>query len=152
MVCCVCKLSSAWMFPWWDGRRSNLWGPIWITGSQVPWNKVSCYPSWSVCWSPVLCERIGNMCNLIGGHPYYAQVQGQMGCTGAQWCDLVGYPKKGMSIERITFDIDYWLELMRKLHSYFFAHFIGYVTAEFAPPCPSTVICYSTCNRELLWY
>ena len=57
------------------------------------------------------CERVGNMCKLKRTHAYYAQVQGQMGCTGAQWCDLVVYTKKGMSIERIAFDRGYWVEL-----------------------------------------
>ena len=56
------------------------------------------------------CERIGNMCNLKRGHLYHAQAQGQIGCTGAQWCDFVVYTKKGMSIERIRFDKDFWLE------------------------------------------
>ena len=55
------------------------------------------------------------MCKLKRTHAYYAQVQGQMDCTGAQWCDFVVYTKKGMSIERIAFDRGYWVELQEKL-------------------------------------
>ena len=91
------------------------------------------------------CERIGNMCKLKTTHAYYAQVQGQMGCTGAQWCDFVVYTKKGMSIERIAFDRGYWVELQGKLCHYYFKHFIKYATAEFAPPCTeAVVVCHSS--------
>ena len=42
-------------------------------------------------------------------HKYYAQVQGQMGITGAKWCDFVTYTFKGMVIERIYFDANFCL-------------------------------------------
>ena len=35
-------------------------------------------------------------------HEYYTQVQGQMGVSGASWCDLIVYTKKGTSVERIA--------------------------------------------------
>ncbi|PFX31353.1 hypothetical protein AWC38_SpisGene3816 [Stylophora pistillata] len=34
-------------------------------------------------------------------HKYYKQVQGQMGISGAKWCDFITYTFKGMVIERI---------------------------------------------------
>ena len=52
------------------------------------------------------------------GHTYYAQVQRQMGITGAEWCDFVVFTKKGMSVERIAFDGHYWCDLERKLLLY----------------------------------
>jgi len=30
---------------------------------------------------------------------YYAQVQGQIGVTGAKWCDFITYTSKGIYIE-----------------------------------------------------
>ena len=85
------------------------------------------------------------MCKLKRTHAYYAQVQGQMGCTGAQWCDFLVYTKKGMSIERIAFDRGSWVELQEKLWQYYFTHFIKYVAAEFAPSCTeAVVVCHST--------
>jgi len=85
------------------------------------------------------------MCKLKQNHAYYAQVQGQMGCTKAQRCDFAVYTKKGMSVERITFDRAYWVELQEKLCQYYFAHFIKYAAAEFAPPCTeAVVVCHST--------
>ena len=84
------------------------------------------------------------MCRLKQNHAYYAQVQGQMGCTGVQWCDFVVYTKKGMSIKRI-FDRAYLVELQEKLCQYYFTLFIRYAAAEFAPSCTeAVVVCHST--------
>lgn len=57
------------------------------------------------------CDSIDGKCKLKVAHPYYAQVQGQMGITGADWCDFVIFTKKGMSIEGVPFDPEYWQEL-----------------------------------------
>ena len=32
---------------------------------------------------------------------YYAQVQGQIGVTGAKWCDFITYTSKGIYIEKL---------------------------------------------------
>ena len=76
------------------------------------------------------CENIDGKCKLKVSHPYYAQVQGQMGITGAQWCDFVVFTKKGMSVERIAFDRHYWSDLERKLLLYYYQHFIDFAAAE----------------------
>ena len=49
-----------------------------------------------------------------------------MGITGTKWCDFVMYTKKGMSIERILFDPQYWHELEGKLLLYYYEHFIDF--------------------------
>ena len=56
---------------------------------------------------------------LKESHQYYAQVQGQMGVGGRPWCDFVVYTKKDISIQRITFDENYWNKLLPKLHSFY---------------------------------
>lgn len=76
------------------------------------------------------CENVDGQCKLKITHPYYAQVQGQMGITGAKWCDFVVYTKKGMSIERISFDPQYWHELEGKLLLYYYEHFIHVAIVE----------------------
>ena len=48
---------------------------------------------------------------LKRNHKYYSQVQGLLGVTGARWCDFVVYTSKGMSIECIPFDDQYWKTL-----------------------------------------
>ena len=44
---------------------------------------------------------------LKRSHNYFCQVQGQMAITERMWCDFVIYTEKGMSIERIQFDLDF---------------------------------------------
>ena len=63
------------------------------------------------------CEAVNGHCKLKRNHAYFAQVQGQMGVSGASWCDFIVYTKKGISVERIAFDPAYWAELRQKLAS-----------------------------------
>ena len=46
--------------------------------------------------------------HLRENHPYYAQVQGLMAIGGRTWCDFVLFTTKGISVQRISFNIDYW--------------------------------------------
>ena len=85
------------------------------------------------CQDPnFFCEDINGQCKLKRTHAYFAQVQGQMGVSGASWCDFIVYTKKGISVERIPFDPAYWETLKLKLHTYYFNHFIKTAATEFA--------------------
>lgn len=64
---------------------------------------------------------------LKKGHKCYHQVQGQMGISGAKWCDFVTYTFKGMVIERIYFDSDFFTAMLLKLEQFFFKHFAKYL-------------------------
>ena len=77
------------------------------------------------CEDPTFCcEAVNGHCKLKRNHAYFAQVQDQMGVSGAYWCDFIVYTKKGISVERIAFDPAYWAELRQKLASYYFDNFI----------------------------
>ena len=52
------------------------------------------------------------------------------GITGAKWCDSVVFTKKGLSVERIAFDHQYWHDLERKLLLYYYEHLIDFAAAE----------------------
>ena len=63
------------------------------------------------------CSTPGFFCELDSStgqpklkesHPYFAQVQGQMGLGERLWCDFVVYTQKSISIQRIPFDEAYW--------------------------------------------
>ena len=69
-------------------------------------------------------------CRLKRDHAYYAQVQGQMGVTGAKWCDFIVYTSKGMYVERIAFDPNYWQILRNQLLQYYFEHFIEFAAVD----------------------
>ena len=70
-------------------------------------------------------------CRLKRNNAYYAQVQGQMGITGAKWCDFIVYTSKGLYVERIAFDPVFWQNLRNKLIQYYFEHFVSYAAADF---------------------
>ena len=57
-------------------------------------------------------------------HEYYYQVQGQMALTGAKWCDFIIYTKKGVSVQRICFDEQFWKAQVRLLSSFFLSYFL----------------------------
>jgi len=75
-------------------------------------------------------ENVSGEPKLKSNHKYYSQVQGLMGVTGARWCDLVVYTSKGMSIECIPFDEQYWNTLKGTLKSYYFTHFLAKAARE----------------------
>lgn len=53
-------------------------------------------------------------------HPYYSQVQGQMGVGDRPWCDFVVYTTKGISVQRINFDSNFWeTRLLPKLTDFY---------------------------------
>ena len=62
----------------------------------------------------------GVFVKLKRAHPYYSQIQGQLAMTQRKWCDFVVNTPKGLSIERVPFDRDFWKsELLPKLTSFF---------------------------------
>ncbi len=83
-----------------------------VTPSQACLNKDFC------C---VLTRVDSKEClRLRQDHPYYSQVQGQMAITGRNWCDFVVFTLKGLSIQRIAFDQEFWqTELLPKLTDFF---------------------------------
>ena len=52
-------------------------------------------------------------------HSYYAQVQGQMAIIGRKWCDFFVYTAHGYLIERIYFNEQYWLNILKNLDLFF---------------------------------
>jgi hypothetical protein len=66
------------------------------------------------------CHVVNGTVSLRKNHPYYSQVQGQMGIGMRPWCDFVIYTTKGISIERIKFDSRFWeIELLPKLKEFY---------------------------------
>ena len=77
------------------------------------------------------CDSPGFCCctKMIGGkpsislrkeHPYFSQVQGQMGIGQRPWCDFVVHTTKGTEVQRIKFDEAFWdQELLPKLMEFY---------------------------------
>lgn len=74
------------------------------------------------CSSPEFCCALdeSGQPKLKRSHNYFAQVQGQMAIGQRPWCDFVVYTTKGLIIERIMLDNDYWTNtLLPKLESFY---------------------------------
>ncbi len=53
-------------------------------------------------------------------HRYFARVKGQMAIDGRKCCNFVIYTTKGIAVERIPFDREYWSnQLLPKLISFY---------------------------------
>ena len=98
---------------------------------KCPYTKFNVTPL-DACSDPdFFMEKVDDKhCRLKRDHAYYAQVQGQMGVTGAKWCDFIVYTSKGMYVERIAFDPNYWQTLRNQLLQYYFEHFIKFAAVD----------------------
>ena len=48
---------------------------------------------------------------------YYSQIQGQMAIGERTWCDFVAYTSKGLSVQQIPYDPQYWTDNLPKILS-----------------------------------
>ena len=55
---------------------------------------------------------------------YFYQIQGQMGLTGAKWCDFMVYCDNDYHIERIYFDTNFFDNMKQKLDTFYFTYFL----------------------------
>ena len=70
------------------------------------------------------CSSPGFCCTLEAGadgskyvklkrkHSHFSQMQGQMGSGDRQWCDFVVFTLKGISMERVALDQNFWREIL----------------------------------------
>ena len=116
-----------------ESRNEPARGKFWKASRKCRASLNSNQFTLDACQDPnFFCEAVNGRCKLKKKHAYYTQVQGQMGVSGAKWCDFIVYTKKGISLERIPFDAAYWETLKQKLHTYYFTHFIKIAASEFA--------------------
>ena len=75
------------------------------------------------CNSPGFCctyDPTLNQVSLRKNHSYYCQVQGQMGIGVRPWCDFIIFTNRGISVERIKFNGNFWYnELLPKLADFY---------------------------------
>ena len=69
-------------------------------------------------------RRINGELKLKKSHEYYYQIQGQLGLTGMQWCDLMVLCKDDYHIERIYFDQEFFHSMCTNLNKFYFEFFL----------------------------
>lgn len=101
---------------------SNLQQPFGFLEIKCPYSSRALTPV-EACSTTGFCCSLdatnGNLC-LKENHNYYSQVQGQMAIGERPWCDFVIYTNKGISVQRIAFNEEFWKnKLLPKLLSFF---------------------------------
>ena len=77
--------------------------PFGVVVVKCPYTKFHVSPLEACAEENFCAENVNGKPRLKRGHPFYFQIQGQLGITGASWCDFVIDTNKGMSIEGMTF-------------------------------------------------
>ena len=63
---------------------------------------------------------------LKSNHNYMYQVMGQMAVLDVQWADFVVWTKKGINVQRVHFDEDFWQQnMLHKLKIFYSADFLA---------------------------
>lgn len=56
-------------------------------------------------------SKVNGKLVLKKSHKYYYQIQMQMAICEVKWCDFIIWSPKGMYVERITYDEEFWMPL-----------------------------------------
>ena len=103
---------------------------------KCPYTKFHVSPL-DACSDPAFCmeKTSDNECCLKNSHPYYAQIQGQMGVTGAKLCDLIVYILTIIVYifkEFLLTSATAWSELKDKLYTYYFKNLFSLQLLRYA--------------------
>lgn len=73
-----------------------------------------------------ICEMKENTLVLKQTHPYYFQIQAQMGVTGISKCMLVAFTQKAPRIVavEVPFDVKFWEECVKTVSNFYQNHYI----------------------------
>lgn len=101
---------------------SSLQQPFGFVEIKCPYSSRALTPA-EACSTPGFCctlDTSNGSVVLKETHGYYSQVQGQMAIGERPWCDFVIYTNKGISVQRIPFNEDFWKNtLLPKLISFY---------------------------------
>ena len=99
---------------------SNLQEPFGFLEVKCPYTCSNVTPIEACSKSGFYCKAMDGKLKLKESHYYYAQVQGQMAVGERPWCDFVVFTLKGISVERIRYNQEYWKDkLLPKLTSFY---------------------------------
>jgi hypothetical protein len=101
---------------------SNIQQPFGFLEIKCPYSCRLQTPAEACGMSGFCCSLDSSSAKLLlkEGHPYYSQIQGQMAIGERPWCNFVIYTTKGISIQRIGYNEDFWKsKLLPKLTAFY---------------------------------
>ena len=75
-------------------------------------------------------KNIDGKLSLRKEHSYYDQITIQLALSTQTWCDFIFYTSKGIVIDRITFDKEYWNVLSEKISKFYFDYMLDILIEE----------------------
>lgn len=91
-----------------------------IVEFKCPYNTRDMTPIEACQTKNFFCTLEQGIPTLKCGHNYFFQVQGLMAITKTNWCDFVVWTTKGISVQRISFDREFWnAKMLPKLVSFY---------------------------------
>ena len=98
---------------------SNTQQPFGFLEIKCPYSSKALTPA-EACSVPGFCCNFDASSGKKENHLYYSQVQGQMAIGERPWCDFVIYTNKGLSVQRIAYNEEFWkTKLLPKLTSFY---------------------------------
>ena len=100
---------------------SNVGEPYGFVEVKCPFKHRDNTPE-QACTDPNFCSSLTSSgeISLKKRHSYYCQIQGQMAIGDRPWCDFIIYTSKGITIERVRYDQEFWEKnLLPKLEEYY---------------------------------
>ena len=85
--------------------------------------EIKCPSKESITEVPYIKEKDGEKF-LNRNHDYFYQVMGQLGLTGASWCDFMVWCPEDHFVERIYFDEQKFISIQNKLDKFFFEYYL----------------------------
>lgn len=109
---------------------SNIGQPFGFLEVKCPFSQRDSTPVQACASSNFCCDLVSHAdgsqrLRLRKENRYYAQVQGQMAVGGRPWCDFVVFTNKGISVERVSFDEQYWDNTILPALENFYDHCLG---------------------------
>ena len=100
---------------------SNIGEPYGFAEVKCPFKHRNSTPE-QACSDPHFCCVLTSSgeIRLKKHHPYYCQIQGQMAIGVRPWCDFIVYTSKGVTVERVHYDKEFWeKDLLPKLEEFY---------------------------------
>lgn len=96
---------------------------------KCPWSK-TCDSLREALASEEFCVQLcGHIPELKVSAEYYAQVMGQMCCSGLKWTHFVVYAEKWIVVCKVVFSESTWIAMKSKLDSFYFNHVVPYIAS-----------------------
>lgn len=103
--------------------------PLGLIEVKCPWSKRADPLSKALASEDFCVQLNDDIPELKVSSEYYAQVMGQMFCSGFKWTHFVVYAEKWIVVCKVVFSESTWIAMKSKLDSFYFNHAAPFVAS-----------------------